>query len=94
MSRPIDKENTTNHGSFTKGPIRKRVVGVVDENNVDILRCSVIDRSLCATTLAKLSDVMNRIEDVVELVVNGRLYPLRVHEIDSLFRTEVDSDED
>ncbi|KAK8635500.1 hypothetical protein V6N13_004234 [Hibiscus sabdariffa] len=204
MSRPIDKENTTNRGSFTKGPIRKRVVGVVDENNVDILRCSAIDRSLCATTLAKLSgdftraklqgfsimritwpffllmfndvesrrnllesrvllqwfdtiqewssdikldrrhvwlavrgvpvqawskhtfkniaevwgslvyidkdtsattsfeqgcilietDVMNRIEDVVELVVNGRLYPLRVHEIDSLFRTEVDSDED
>ncbi|KAK8572619.1 hypothetical protein V6N12_028669 [Hibiscus sabdariffa] len=37
------------------------------------------------------TDVMNRIEDVVELVVNGRLYPLRVHEIDSLFRTEVDS---
>ncbi|KAK8505118.1 hypothetical protein V6N12_066652 [Hibiscus sabdariffa] len=37
---------------------------------------------------------MNRIEDVVELVVNGRLYPLCVHEIDSLFQTEVESDED
>ncbi|KAK8715701.1 hypothetical protein V6N13_043029 [Hibiscus sabdariffa] len=40
------------------------------------------------------TDVMNRIEDVVKLVMNGRLYPVRVHEIDSLFRTEVDSDED
>ncbi|KAK9002974.1 hypothetical protein V6N11_060548 [Hibiscus sabdariffa] len=37
---------------------------------------------------------MNRIEDVMELVVNGRLYLVRVHEIDSLFRTEVDSNED
>ncbi|KAK8704583.1 hypothetical protein V6N13_048203 [Hibiscus sabdariffa] len=111
VSRSIDKENIRNLGSFTKGPIRKHVVGVVDENNVDILRCSVIGQSLCATTMVKLSDtsaptsfeqgcilietdVMNRIEDVVELVVNGRLYPLRVHEIDSLFRTEVDSGED
>ncbi|KAK8626061.1 hypothetical protein V6N13_133713 [Hibiscus sabdariffa] len=33
VSRPIDSENTTNPGSFTKGPIRKRVVGVVDENS-------------------------------------------------------------
>ncbi|KAK8706279.1 hypothetical protein V6N13_049851 [Hibiscus sabdariffa] len=121
LSRPIDKENTTNPRSFRKGPIRKRVVRVVDENNVDILRCSAIGRSLCATTLAKLSrvpiqawskhtfknivevwgslvyidkdtsaptsfeqgcilietDVMNRIEDVVKLVVNRRLYPDR-----------------
>ncbi|KAL4324822.1 hypothetical protein GQ457_11G028210 [Hibiscus cannabinus] len=38
--------------------------------------------------------VMNRIEDVVELVVNGRLYPVRVQEMESLFRTDVDSDED
>ncbi|KAK8535521.1 hypothetical protein V6N12_057037 [Hibiscus sabdariffa] len=37
---------------------------------------------------------MNRIEDVMELVVNGRLYPVRVQDIDSLFRTEVDTDED
>ncbi|KAK8513201.1 hypothetical protein V6N12_037692 [Hibiscus sabdariffa] len=42
VSRSIDRENTTNPRSFTKGHIRKRVVGVVDENNVDILRCSVI----------------------------------------------------
>ncbi|KAK9004850.1 hypothetical protein V6N11_042303 [Hibiscus sabdariffa] len=77
LSRPIDKENTTNPRSFRKGPIRKRVVRVVDENNVDILRCSAIGRSLCATTLAKLSNVMNRIEDVVKLVVNRRLYPDR-----------------
>ncbi|KAK8586515.1 hypothetical protein V6N13_010106 [Hibiscus sabdariffa] len=129
MSRPIDRENTKIPGSFTKGPIRKRVVGVVDENNVDILPCSAIGRSLRATTLSKLSgmvggvpiqawskhtfkniaevwgslvyidkdtsapisfeqgcilietDVINRIEDVVELVVNGRLYPMRVQEM-------------
>ncbi|KAK8609559.1 hypothetical protein V6N13_062005 [Hibiscus sabdariffa] len=37
---------------------------------------------------------MNRIENVVELVVNGRLYPVRVQEIESLFQTEVDSDKD
>ncbi|KAK8990788.1 hypothetical protein V6N11_028749 [Hibiscus sabdariffa] len=58
MSRPIDRENTKIPGSFTKGPIRKRVVGVVDENNVDILPCSAIGRSLRATTLSKLSGMV------------------------------------
>ncbi|KAK8603276.1 hypothetical protein V6N13_085467 [Hibiscus sabdariffa] len=40
------------------------------------------------------TDVINRIEDVVELVVNERLYLVRVQEIESLFRTKVDSNED
>ncbi|KAK8530729.1 hypothetical protein V6N12_013231 [Hibiscus sabdariffa] len=41
---------------------------------------------------------MNRIKDVVKLVVNVRIYPVYVHEIENSFRTmqgeEVESDED